>query len=343
MHTPDSPTFPVPDSALWLEKVKTELKGRTLSTADYTWDEVRISPFEALPEGARSISERKNNMWKTGSYIDPATESPAALMKALNEGASVLYIEFSKGENWKNWFKDVRLDWISLHLVFENTGMLDSFLEFPDRATLLKISGSVRVKNTDPVSLYKKYAQRLPAMRFLGFDLEDLKTAKSMASLLVRLADTMENVSPEVKPGRLEEQVVIHVYGQNDMLLNISVLRALRLLWRQLFLSAGIENPSGLLLAGHIRIDKTASYDPRIRSSVIAASMLLGGIDELFIEGTDEASSRYGRMVQHIFREEALLGVFPDPLSGSHVVEKLTGTIAEKVWEEYLRLRFKLK
>ena len=112
---------------------------------------------------------------------------------------------------------------------------------------------------------------------------------------------------------------------------------------RQLFLSAGLENKTELFLTGHIKEDKITTYDHRIRSSTIAASMILGGIDELFIEGTDAAQSRYGRMVQHIFREEALLGVPPDPLSGARVVERLTGTIAEKVWKEYSGLRFKIR
>ncbi len=343
MQTPDSPQFPVPDPAIWMEKVRTELKGRTLESCDYTWDDIRISPFEFLPEGGRRVLDRKNNRWKTGSYINPGTENHADLLKALNEGASALHIKFHKEENWKDWFKGVRLDWISLHLTFENTGMLDSFLKFPDHATRSKITGSVRVKNTDPIKLYNTYAERLPAMRFLCFDLTELKTAQSLATLFARMAEMMENLSPEVESNRLAEQVALHVYGQNDLVLNISILRALRLLWRQLFLSAGLENKTELFLTGHIKEDKITTYDHRIRSSVIAASMILGGIDELFIEGKDAAQSRYGRMVQHIFREEALLGVPPDPLSGARVVERLTGTIVEKVWKEYSGLRFKIR
>lgn len=341
MRSPDSSPFPVPDPAIWLEKVKAELKDRSLESCDYTWDDIRISPFEFLPEGGRKLVEKKNNRWQTGSYIDPGTENHGDLLKALNEGASVLYIEFQKEEDWKKWFKEVRLDWISLHLTFENTGILDSFLKFPDTVTHSKITGSVRVKNVDPVKLFHNYAERLPAMRFLCFDLKELKTSKSLAALFAGIAEMMENLSPGVDSNRLAEQVAIHVYGQNDMVLNISILRALRLLWRQLFLSAGLENKTDLFLAGHIKNDQTTTCDHQIRASVIAASMILGGIDELFIEGTNKAPSRYGRMIQHVFREEALLGVPPDPLSGARVVEKLTGTIAEKVWKEYSGLRFK--
>jgi len=77
-------------------------------------------------------------------------------------------------------------------------------------------------------------------------------------------------------------------------------------------------------------------HDAYIRSGLIAISMILGGIDELFIESPDINGkySRYSRMIQHILDLEANLSKVVDPLSGTHVIDYLTGLIVQRVWNE---------
>lgn len=116
------------------------------------------------------------------------------------------------------------------------------------------------------------------------------------------------------------------------------MVRAIRRLWKLLIKSAGIDSTdSEIYLIAHVR-KQGLPQDQYVRSGLVAISMIIGGIDELFIENPDAdgKDSRYGRMIQHILDQEAFLGRVADPLAGSKVIEQLTDLIVQRVWNEYI-------
>jgi len=327
--------FPPVDHSTWLEKVKVELKGKPLSDFDYTWDGIQISPFDVPPSKPGKISDRKDNSWKIGSYsFCSGPQANAHLMNALNEGASSIFMEINQIPDWLSLFKKVHLEWIHLNLKFTQRKDLSSFIQYL-QDTGQKASGSISVNNFDPYKLFTELYQALPGYRFINYELRELDNRNPLANIFHQLTRGIELLSKKYDHLQVLNQVVIHISGQNDLMLNISMIRAIRLLWKQLLKSAGIEtNEAEIYIIAHV--PHHTFHDAYIRSGLITISMILGGIDELFIESPDTngKNSRYCRMIQHILDLEANLSKVVDPLAGSHVMEYLTGLIVQRVWNE---------
>lgn len=336
---PEPFDFPPMDYTAWIEKVKAELKGKSISEFDYTWDGVRISPFEipVLPPGMDS--SRKSNSWKVGSYID--SQSPSSndlLLKALNEGAASIDLRIMGATDWSALFKKVNLEWIHLNLRFEQAGIVKSFIQYiTERGQ--QAQGSIRIINTDAGETYREFNPLIKGFRLLNYEVTHQDNRHSLATIFHQITQDLEFYSKKLDPMEMLSHVALHISGQNDLLLNTSLVRAIRLLWRQLMNSAGLETgyPEVYIIA-HIPDDP--SQNQYIRSGLVAISLILGGIDELFIESPDRNNNlgRYGRMIQHIFVQEAGLDKVADPLSGSRVVEYLTQLMVQRVWNESMRL-----
>lgn len=329
--------FQAADYNSWLEKIKTELKGKPLAEFDYIWDGVPISPFEIPNISPSLVSDRKGNTWKIGSYVSASgSQANRDLLIALNEGAESLFMDIEQNPDWATLLNKVHLDWVNLNLRFVRFTELSSFVQYL-KDTGQKFHGSIQVREVSRVELLHKLKTQ-EGWRLLNYELKDLESRYPLAEIFHQLTQDIGLLSSKVDPHSLLSQVVIHFTGQNDLILNISMIRALRLLWKQLMVSAGIENayPEIYIIA---HIPDHPNHDPFIRSSLIAASLILGGINELFIENSkDKLKGRYGRMIQHIYTQEANLDKVVDPLSGSRVIGYLTRVIVQRVWNESIRM-----
>jgi hypothetical protein len=58
------------DHKAWIEKIKSELKGKDLHLYDYVWDGIHISPFEELKPIRRRLRKKEDNDWFIGAEID---------------------------------------------------------------------------------------------------------------------------------------------------------------------------------------------------------------------------------------------------------------------------------
>jgi len=329
--------FPPADYTSWLEKIKAELKGKPFAEFDYVWDGILISPFGIPSLTPSLVSARSGNSWKIGSYVAASgSQANPDLLIALNEGAESLFMDIEKKPDWASLLDKVHLEWIHLNLRFDHSKELSSFLRHLND-TGQKFHGSIQVRDFNRVDLLNKLKTQ-DGWRILNYELKDIDSRHPLAEIFHQLTQDIGLLSTKFDSRSLISQVVIHLTGQNDLTLNISMIRAIRLLWKQLMFSAGFENgyPDIYLIA---HIPDHHIHDPFIRSSLIAASMIMGGIDELFIENQqDKHKGRYGRMIQHIFNQEANLDKVADPLSGSRVIEYLTRLIVQRVWNESIRL-----
>ncbi len=126
--------------------------------------------------------------------------------------------------------------------------------------------------------------------------------------------------------------------------MEISKLRAARLLWAKLVEGYGVPPAEG-----KIQIHSTSSqwnltlYDPytnMLRGTTEAMSSILGGADlvsvlpfDYLFGKTSEFSERISRNVQIILREESYFGRVSDPAAGSYYVESLTNSMGESAWD----------
>lgn len=329
--------FPPLDYSIWLEKVQAELKGKSLDQFNYMWDGVAISPFEIPASNPVLVEGRKDNSWKIGSYVEAyGNRANADLLLALSEGAQSIFMEIGQKPDWLSLLNKVHLEWIHINFKFSHLGELNSFLQYQEHIGK-ELKGSIQVVDIDRIALFKRLASQ-GGWKLLNYELNDMDSRHALAGIFHQLTRDISLLSVKNDPLSVLSRVVIHVRGQNDLILNISMVRAIRILWKLLMSSAGFESgyPEIYLIA-HIADNKL--QDPFIRSSLVAASLILGGVDELFIENhNDKHQGRYGRMIQHIYTHEAKLGKVADPLWGSRVIEHLTDVIVQRVWNESIRL-----
>ncbi|QOR68971.1 acyl-CoA mutase large subunit family protein [Cytobacillus suaedae] len=129
----------------------------------------------------------------------------------------------------------------------------------------------------------------------------------------------------------------------SNMFMEISKLRAARMLWTRI-----IEVYGGDKVAGQMYIHARTSaytktvYDPYVnmlRSTTEAFAAVIGGVNSLHVSTFDEPSKeadyfsrRIARNTQLILKEEAHLNKVVDPAGGSWYVESLTNDLAENAW-----------
>ncbi|MCG3205047.1 MAG: Methylmalonyl-CoA mutase [Elusimicrobia bacterium] len=135
----------------------------------------------------------------------------------------------------------------------------------------------------------------------------------------------------------------------NQFFMEISKLRALRMLWSQVVSTLGGDE-SAQRLHIHARTshrNKTV-YDPTVnllRGTVEAFAAVLSGVDSLQVGAFDETfrtpddfSRRLARNTQLILEKESNLTPFIDPAGGSFYLEKLSHQLAHASWELFQKV-----
>jgi len=129
----------------------------------------------------------------------------------------------------------------------------------------------------------------------------------------------------------------------SNFFLEISKLRALRLLWHRVLEASGVgESATAMTL--HVktgRYNKT-QFDPHVnilRGTVEAFAAIMGGANAIHVDPFDQPlglpsdlSRRLARNTQLVLRDESHFDHVIDPAGGSWYVERLTHDLAEKAW-----------
>jgi len=136
----------------------------------------------------------------------------------------------------------------------------------------------------------------------------------------------------------------------SNYFMEISKLRAARILWAMVVRAFGPENNDSLNMYQHAVTscwNKTL-YDPYVnmlRTQTEAMSATLGGVDSLTVLPFDSVirkggdfSGRIARNQQLLLREESYFGKVADPAAGSYYIEKLTASVAEHAWDLFTEI-----
>ncbi|MFN8613824.1 MAG: methylmalonyl-CoA mutase family protein [Vulcanimicrobiota bacterium] len=125
------------------------------------------------------------------------------------------------------------------------------------------------------------------------------------------------------------------------LLLEIARLRAARQLWDTVCRGYGLDWPARIHLIQDARyLTLQDPHNNLLRSTLAASAGLLGGATSIELLPCD-ASPEAGRRAENVLRllrEESRLGLDPDPLAGSGLVEDLTQQLAEAAWKEVQRI-----
>ncbi|NCQ03519.1 MAG: DUF4115 domain-containing protein, partial [Cyanobacteria bacterium] len=174
--------------------------------------------------------------------------------------------------------------------------------------------------------------------------------ADSALELAFTLADGLEYVKTAVEKGLNVDDFAprlsfFFAIGMN-FLMEVSKLRAARLLWAELMKERfSPKSDKSLMLRTHCQTSgwSLTAQDPMnnvIRTTIEAMAGVLGGTQSLHTNSFDEAislptatSSRIARNTQIIIAEETDITHTIDPFAGSYAVESMTLDLAEKARE----------
>ncbi|SHI32629.1 methylmalonyl-CoA mutase [Algibacter luteus] len=131
--------------------------------------------------------------------------------------------------------------------------------------------------------------------------------------------------------------------GMNHFM-EISKMRAARMLWAKLVKQFNPKNEKSLALRTHCQtsgwsLTEQDPFNNVARTTIEAAAAAFGGTQSLHTNALDEAialptdfSARIARNTQIFLQEETHITKTVDPWAGSYYVEKLTHDIANKAW-----------
>src|SRR4051812_47074246 len=123
--------------------------------------------------------------------------------------------------------------------------------------------------------------------------------------------------------------------------LEITKMRAARLLWCRIMKGFNAKNPKSLMLRTHCQtsgwsLTEQDPYNNVVRTTIEAMAAVFGGTQSLHTNSFDEAialptefSSRIARNTQLILQEESHITDVIDPWAGSYMMEKLTQEMAD--------------
>jgi methylmalonyl-CoA mutase len=223
----------------------------------------------------------------------------------------------------------------------------DILKEFMVRNTYIYPPGpSMRIVG-DIIEYTAKNMPRFNSISISGYHMQEAG-ATLVQELGFTLADGLEyaryaagrGLSVDDFAGRLS---FFFCLGMN-FFMEVSKLRAARLLWSRIMTELGAKKPSSKMLRTHcqtsgVSLTEQDPYNNIIRTAYEAMAGVFGGTQSLHTNSFDEAialpsdfAARIARNTQLILAEETGVTRVIDPLGGSYYVEALTQSMANEAW-----------
>ncbi len=166
--------------------------------------------------------------------------------------------------------------------------------------------------------------------------------------LAYTLADGLEYIRTGIKAGIAIDEFAPRLsffwgIGMN-FFMEISKMRAARVLWAAIVKQFNPENPKSMALRTHCQtsgwsLTQQDPYNNITRTCIEAMAAVLGGTQSLHTNSLDEAialptdfSAKIARNTQLFIEKETGITHLIDPLGGSYYIENLTHQLAHKAW-----------
>lgn len=325
--------------AEWLRKVEKDLKGKPVSSLD--WEPAPgfvVSPF-AHPDDRTETYEpllphRKTNVWTPGVVLDAGDASSAnrAALALLNNGAGALRFVLSEPlgrTDWSILLKDIRADWIELHVdasrlfqPFDASPLADHLRavgQLPSDIRGSFYANSITGRNDFPAIV----ATYLPAETFHDTDAQILEEMQQLREGLKRLYESSS-----------DRPVCVGLRPSDHYLLSIAKFRAVRTMWQQLGGAA-----EQLILHAYVGPFTPGSdeHTNKIRATTRCMAAVVSGVDTVFVYPSDATSPtdgsdfnrRISLNIHHLLQMESYLDRAVDPAAGSYYLEGLTERLLE--------------
>lgn len=330
----------------WIEKIKTDLKGKELkSLKKDSLEGVRQMPFSAplpeIPGNDEALDMHPKNTWDCIEIIADK-ESKAAnnhALHALMNGADGLHFVFQENWNWEEVRKGINFEYITVYLdlsIFQPSINEDIFSVCPN---IFWISSNSRNSGkTCTNEIIKAVNQGAMVDTELALTLNELK------SLIEKCLDS------DLDEDEASAKVFALMATNSNHLIEVAKIRALKYMYAFMLEKMGVKHDCSKFLHVYSLPQAANKFSTDVENNLLRLSSefmstLLGGSDAIGIlpynlnkEQSTILSQDTSRNISNLLREESYLDKCADPTKGSYYFEELSAKIISKSWSKFQKL-----
>ncbi len=366
--------FPPISTAEWEAVIESDLKGKNYKDV-LNWDTgegIELLPFyrsEHLEnlDGSdiKKSTEFPDQAWEIRELINSTNLETAnsLALEALKSGATALFIDLNNDLikntiDLEQLFNGVIIEIIGIHFAqsLSGTDFIQLFESFVEQR-------GYKLNNLDVTFQLDPITQSLVTGDLIEKDeLEELVNDRSSHSVksIAILASEYHNMGATIVDELAYSLATANEYlGMNkevasnlhfnfgvasNYFLEISKLRAFRILWKQVCEAYEISDHKSYISAETSQINKSFvdGNNNILRVTTEAMSAALGTADSIMIRPFDELyedqstfSHRISRNIHHLMMEESYLNKVDDVSEGSYYIEMITKKLVEMAWTRF--------
>jgi methylmalonyl-CoA mutase len=357
-------TFSKASKEDWLRVAKKELNEKN-SIEDLTWtiDGLSFLPYydksdvttlnylkdyqNVLMQGTSDQIKRWEN-WPKISVSDSDAANQIAL-KLLNRGADGLLFDVSNDTDVNITQLLAKIDWsyCSISFLAADTKIATKILAYLKEKNyeLSELKGSIFWKkplagnalNTGHLQLLKNYHS-------FGIVVVPSSPVGEISEALVQAVSYIDVMTDaKVDKENAFRSISVSIYCEQNFLITIAKLKALRFLWYQLARSFEIENyfPGDFHIHAYSDKWNAEKIDPHgnmIKSTAHALAAVCGECDSLTLCPEDENNEFMNRValnVSNILKEESHIDKVVNPLAGAYTLENMVHELSKAAWTDF--------
>lgn len=347
----------------WQENVETDLKGQPIESL-YWQVEAHLSaepfyhPDDFTTPGPHIAGQRSSNDWAIGETFDTLNlkEANAKAIAALSGGVNAP--EFILGKTWSpddfdELFAGINPAFISTHFILVSGASLpETFSNWvtwlnAQHVNMDELKGSFfkeGSKSTEEINgIFNQADQSLPHFTlFNSIALKNTAPSETLAELTTEASTFLgEMLATGVAVEDAARKVQFDISIGKDFFVEISRIRALRLLWANLLKAYDCNPAIPAIICARFNDSDLEKEETKnmIAAATMALSAVIGGVDRLYVtpagHQNEAFTRRIARNVQHLLKMESFLDKVIDPAAGSYYIETLTRQLGEQAWKRF--------
>jgi hypothetical protein len=236
------------------------------------------------------------------------TTENKVIINSLTNGAESLSIKINEETIFEKDFDEVRFDYITTLLDYENENHLSLFYKYLDN--------QYPTFNYNDAIIITKNASEIP----LNADVS-------------QLAKKFQHIIEAIEKN--ENTIVFINHVGIDFFIEIVKLRACKIIFANICKAYERENVK-LHIYSKLHDFREDFNQNLIRWTYMTLSAILGGSDFISILPWDSSNlneARLAQNIQHLLKHESYLQYFTDATAGSYFIENATNQLVKKIWE----------
>lgn len=343
-------TFAKSKKTDWSKVAQKELgEKKNIQSLSWTIDSLELSPYydESDVTDLRYLEDYQDlrNEGKPGwqntpeIFVKNEFEANKEALQLLQSGADGILFNTSElsSVNIDLLLKNIQAEICSLSFITSDTKLATNFLVYAreNGYDVSKLNGAFFYGHETS----NKKIETLPGFLKNGIVVRQSSPVNEIAHALTTATSYMDTLQYDREAERCFRSLAVLVYSEENFMMTIAKLKAIRILWSQLSMAFGISDylPAELHLHARSNANIDDNFNPHavmISNTVDALAAVMGGCSALTlntVEG-DDLSRRIALNVSHLLKDESHIDKVLDPLAGAYSIEKMTHELSAAAW-----------